>query len=57
MLVVADDGVGGAHAEVGAGVQGMQERAHMVGGQLLLRRGERGGTEVVLEVPLAGRPG
>ena len=41
-------------AGAGAGIQGMQERAHMVGGRLDLRVREGGGTEVLLEVPGAG---
>jgi two-component system, NarL family, sensor histidine kinase UhpB len=56
VLRVADDGVGGANAAIGAGIQGMQERAHMVGGRLEVRAREGVGTEVVLEVPIAGEP-
>jgi two-component system, NarL family, sensor histidine kinase UhpB len=56
VLRVADDGVGGANAAIGAGIQGMQERAHMVGGRLEVRTREGAGTEVVLEVPIAGEP-
>jgi two-component system, NarL family, sensor histidine kinase UhpB len=56
VLRVADDGGGGAMAARGAGIQGMQERAYMVGGHLELRAREGGGTEVLLEVPLAGEP-
>lgn len=55
VLRVADDGVGGAEATTGAGIQGMQERAHMVGGKFLVRSRDGGGTEVLLEVPL-GEP-
>jgi len=54
LLRVADNGVGAAGAAPGAGIQGMQERAHMVGGRLELRRRSGGGTEVLLEVPIAG---
>jgi two-component system sensor histidine kinase UhpB len=56
VLRIADDGAGGANPGTGAGIQGMQERAHMVGGQLELRPREGGGTEVLLEVPVAGPP-
>jgi len=54
VLCVADDGIGGADVGAGAGIQGMHERAYMVGGQLQLRPREGGGTEVLLEVPVAG---
>jgi two-component system sensor histidine kinase UhpB len=56
VLRVADDGVGGANATIGAGIQGMHERAQMVGGRLDVRTREGAGTEVVLEVPIAGEP-
>lgn len=52
VMRVADDGVGGASRSVaGAGIQGMQERAQMVGGRLEVRPREGGGTEVLLETP------
>jgi two-component system sensor histidine kinase UhpB len=54
VLRVADDGVGGASRAAGAGIQGMSERARMVGGTLLLRPREGGGTVVLLEVPFPG---
>jgi len=54
ILRVADDGIGGANAATGAGIQGMQERAQMVGGRLQVRTRDQGGTEVLLEVPVAG---
>lgn len=56
VLRVSDDGVGGADPASGAGIQGMQERAQMVGGRLQVRRIDGGGTEVLLEVPLDGEP-
>ena len=55
-LRVADDGIGSANAAPGAGIQGMQERAQMVGGRLQVRPREGGGTEVLLEVPVAREP-
>ncbi|SEF18812.1 sensor histidine kinase [Jiangella alba] len=55
-LRVADDGVGGADATAGAGIQGMQERARMVGGRLELRSRRGAGTEVILELPVAEPP-
>jgi two-component system sensor histidine kinase UhpB len=52
LLRVGDDGIGGASAAAGAGIQGMRERAQMVGGRFELRRRDGGGTEVRLEVPI-----
>lgn len=56
VLQIADDGIGSANSAMGAGIQGMQERAQMVGGRLELRQREGGGTQLVLEVPVAGEP-
>lgn len=59
VLRVADDGVGvggGVDAATGAGIQGMQERAQMVGGRLHVCPREGGGTEVLLEVPAVTEP-
>ena len=57
VLRIADDGIGGiTNAASGAGIQGMRERAHMVGGRLELRARAGGGTEVLLEVPVTGGP-
>jgi two-component system sensor histidine kinase UhpB len=56
VLRVADDGVGlvrGGHGE-GAGIQGMRERALLVGGSLRIGRREGGGTVVELVVPVSG---
>jgi two-component system sensor histidine kinase UhpB len=55
VLVVRDDGVGRRGAAEGTGVQGMRERALLVGGRLSIgdAPGGRGGTEVRLAVPLA----
>jgi two-component system sensor histidine kinase UhpB len=52
VMRVADDGVGGANAAAGAGIQGMRERAQMVGGQLAVRPAQGRGTEVLLEIPI-----
>lgn len=54
VLRVADDGIGCANAVSGAGIQGMQERARMVGGSWTMRPRDGGGTEVLLEVPVGG---
>ncbi|HEU0024683.1 MAG TPA: histidine kinase [Thermoleophilaceae bacterium] len=56
VLCVADDGAGIGGARAGAGIQGMRERALLVGGRLTVRpRMEGAGTEVRLELPL--KPG
>jgi two-component system sensor histidine kinase UhpB len=54
VLQVRDDGRGIPDAQAagqGPGLGGMRERALLVGGRLAVRRHERGGTEVRLEVP------
>jgi two-component system sensor histidine kinase UhpB len=51
-LRIADDGVGCGSAPVGAGIQGMAERARMIGGEFDIRPRAGGGTEVVLEIPV-----
>lgn len=48
---VRDDGRGRGGAAEGTGLQGMRERALLVGGRLDVRDAEGGGTEVRLEVP------
>lgn len=53
VLRVADDGRGIHGAATGAGIQGMQERAALVGGSLEVRGRDGGGTEVLLVVPLS----
>lgn len=50
-LLVADDGRGPHGASEGAGIRGMRERAHLVGGELTIRPGVDRGTEVRLVVP------
>jgi two-component system sensor histidine kinase UhpB len=52
-LTVVDDGRGLAGAEAGAGIQGMRERALLVGGVLSVRDRPGAGTEVCLELPTA----
>ena len=50
-LVVTDNGVGLADAGWGAGLQGMRERAVIVGGALRVESGATGGTSVTLVAP------
>ncbi|MFD2026901.1 histidine kinase [Promicromonospora aerolata] len=53
VLRVADNGVGIRAGAMGAGIQGMLERARMVGGDLSVRsHGGGGGTEVRLRLPV-----
>ncbi len=54
-LRIADDGVGCGLAPVGAGIQGMAERARMIGGEFDIRPRAGGGTVVVLEVHVDDR--
>lgn len=54
-LTVADDGLGTDGAQAGSGIQGMRERALLVGGRVVVRGLERG-TEVRLQLPVEGRP-
>jgi len=55
-LRVVDDGRGRGGAPEGGGIRGMRERAVLVGAELDVGARPRGGTEVVLEVPLEGMP-
>jgi PAS domain S-box-containing protein len=50
---VADDGVGGATAERGGGLHGLDDRLAIVGGSMEVRSPSGGGTRVVVEVPLS----
>ncbi|MBO0609924.1 sensor histidine kinase [Myceligenerans salitolerans] len=56
LLRVVDDGVGIPRGAMGAGIQGMLERARMIGGELDVRPRQDGGpgagTEVLLRLPL-----
>jgi two-component system, NarL family, sensor histidine kinase UhpB len=56
-MLVEDDGRGLTGAPAGAGMQGMRERALMVGGSLRVGAGEAGGTRLELWAPLAEAPG
>jgi len=54
MLVVADDGHGFGDADPGAGIQGMRERALLIGARFRIDPGDEGGT--VVRLRLDGRP-
>jgi signal transduction histidine kinase len=53
LLEVADDGVGGARAAAGSGLQGMADRVEALGGVLRVESPAAGGTRVVAEIPCA----
>ena len=55
-LQIADDGIGGRDAEPAAGIQGMQERALLVGGKLTIEPRVGGGTEMKLAIPTGDPP-
>ncbi len=50
-LRITDDGCGLGAATEGAGIQGMRERALLIGAKVTVGPGPRGGTEVALDVP------
>ncbi|MCX4820151.1 HAMP domain-containing sensor histidine kinase [Streptomyces sp. NBC_01142] len=56
-LLVRDNGRGIGQAAEGAGIQGMRERALLVGADLAIGPGPHGGTDVRLDVPAGGTVG
>lgn len=60
-IEVADDGAGFDPDRLGElqgfGLEGMRERAHLVGGRLALHTRRGAGTRIVLDIPLAGVSG
>lgn len=52
-IVVADDGVGGAHAENGSGLRGLVDRVEALGGNLRIESPTGRGTRIVSEIPCA----
>jgi signal transduction histidine kinase len=50
---VVDDGVGGANAAAGSGLQGLVDRVEALGGRLVVASPSGGGTRVVAQLPLA----
>jgi signal transduction histidine kinase len=53
-IEVADDGVGGATAGPGSGLEGLRDRVDAVGGRFALDSPPGGGTRVSAAIPLAG---
>ena len=54
-IAVADDGVGGASVERGAGLSGLVDRVEALGGTLRLDSPAGGGTVLVVELPVSAR--
>jgi signal transduction histidine kinase len=52
-IELRDDGVGGAHANGGAGMRGMTDRVEALDGRLVVRSPPGGGTDIVAELPCA----
>ena len=53
IVEVTDDGVGGADAAAGTGLQGLSDRVEALGGRLTVASRREGGTRVVAELPCA----
>jgi PAS domain S-box-containing protein len=52
VLVIADDGVGGADPAAGSGLRGLEDRAAALGGSLTVASPDGGGTRVEARLPL-----
>ena len=55
-LVVADDGIGGADARDGGGLEGMRERIARLGGRVTVESPLGRGTAVALDLPIGAVP-
>ena len=53
-LTVSDDGVGGAAANEGHGIAGLEERVHGLGGTLTVTSPQGGPTVVLAQLPITG---
>jgi signal transduction histidine kinase len=53
-IAVTDDGVGGATAAPGSGLEGLRDRVEALGGRFALESPRGGGTRVSASIPLAG---
>jgi signal transduction histidine kinase len=56
-VAVRDDGVGGAQLGGGSGLVGLKDRVEALGGRIGVESPPHAGTEVRVELPLAGDPG
>jgi signal transduction histidine kinase len=52
LLVVTDDGIGGADPDGGSGLRGLKDRVEALGGRLLVEPGEGHGTRLTAELPI-----
>jgi signal transduction histidine kinase len=50
-ITVSDDGIGGAHVRHGTGLQGLTDRAEILGGRLTVHSPAGAGTTIRMEVP------
>jgi signal transduction histidine kinase len=55
-LSVSDNGVGGANLAHGSGLVGLKDRVEAAGGRLTVQSHPGQGTQLVAELPIAGRP-
>ena len=59
ILQVSDNGRGISQNKLfdpkSLGLLGMRERAHLLGGDVQIRRNEREGTEVIVRIPVGGQ--
>jgi signal transduction histidine kinase len=54
VILVEDDGVGGADPAAGSGLRGVADRIETIGGRLQVRSVPGGGTRLAAEIPLGG---
>lgn len=53
VIMVADDGVGGADASAGTGIAGLEDRVAALGGTFMVRSPAGDGTVITAELPCA----
>jgi signal transduction histidine kinase len=53
LLEITDDGIGGAHAREGSGLQGLTDRVEALGGRLRIRSAAGQGTRISADIPCA----
>jgi len=53
LVEVSDDGIGGAHAEVGSGLTGLVDRVAALDGTLAVHSPRGQGTRVIADMPIA----
>jgi len=55
VIVVSDDGVGGANPAMGSGLTGLADRVQTLGGTFRVESAPGGGTRLAAEIPLGGQ--